>query len=85
MGKKQRRFIAMHKTEVGFDSPAAVKDWLGAVHADDYSQWRIVEISVDAVTEKLCHGQVAQAREEGYIAGVEAERQRMRLHLGLGV
>ncbi len=85
MGDTTRRFIAMHETEAGFDSPAAVQDWLGAVHGEDYAKWRVVEILVDPVTERLANGQVARAREEGYIAGIEMERKLMRLRLGLAV
>lgn len=85
MSAPTRRFIAMHESETGFDSPAAVRDWLSSQRAENYTEFRVVEIMIDPVTEKLCFGQVAQAREEGYIAGIEMERKLMRLRLGLAV
>lgn len=75
----------MHESESGFDSPAAVLDWIAATKEPDDGKWRVVEILVDPVTEKYGGGEVARAREQGYIAGIEMERKLMRLRLGLAV
>lgn len=73
----------MHETEPGFDSPGAVRDWLDKVHGYDYDKWRVVEIHIEPATDRIAQGQVATAREEGYIAGAEMTRRLLRLQLGL--
>lgn len=85
MSAPTRRFIALHASQTGLDSPAAVLDWLGRQYPEGHAEFRVVEILIDPVTEKLCFGEVAQAREAGYVAGMEMERKLMRLRLGLAV
>ena len=84
-----KAFICMHESEAGFDSSAAAMDWLDAVHAEDRSEWRVVEIKMEPVTQRLCdekrRRRHASELEAAYLRGVEMERRRMRLRLGLGV
>lgn len=80
-----KAFICMHESEAGFDSSAAAMAWLDAVHAEDRSKWRVVEITMEPVTQRLRDEQHASELEAAYIRGVEVERRHMRLRLGLGV
>ena len=85
MADTPRMFIALHESAVGFDSPADVRNWINANRKGDYKRWLVAEVIVDPVTETIDSAQIAKAREEGYIYGVEMERKMMRLRLGLAV
>ena len=85
MADTPRRFIALHESAAGFESPAAVRDWINANCKSDHKRWLIAEVIVDPVAETIDPAQIAKAREEGYIAGVEMTRKLLRLQLGLAV
>ena len=79
-----RRFIAMHESETGFESPAAVLDWFAATKEPDHG-FRVVEIIVDPVTERFAGGEISLAREQGYAEGLAMARRLMRIQLGIAV
>lgn len=80
-----KAFICMHITEAGFDSAAEAMDWLDTVHADDRDKWRVVEVTMEPVTQRIRDEHHAAELEAAYIRGVEMERKLMRLRLGLAV
>lgn len=80
---QMRRFIAMHSSEPGFDSHAAVRDWIAENNPETCDEWRVVEIILDPVTKEIAFGDLARAKEASFLEGIEAERNRMRQLLGL--
>lgn len=82
-----RRFIAMHKSEPGFGSPAEVMDWIVATQSHDMNSWRVVEIHVDPVTEEIARdfaeSKTSKIYEDGYAHGVETTKSHIRAILGI--
>jgi hypothetical protein len=80
-----KAFICMHESEAGFDSSEEAMAWLDAIHAEDRNNWRVVEVTMEPVTQRMRDEQHASELEAAYIRGVEMERKLMRLRLGLAV
>lgn len=78
-----RRFIAMHKTEAGFSSTVEVENYISKMGIPD--DWRIVEIHVDPVTEKVAAEELVKAVKSAKLLGIQSERERIRNLLGLNL
>lgn len=78
-----RRFIVMHNSEPGWSSTDAAKDWI--YRQERPSDYRVVEIKVDPVTERICDIQKECELDAAFARGAEMERRLMRLRFGLGV
>jgi hypothetical protein len=78
-----RKFIAMHSSELGFDAPSEVIQWIGSQNSP--VDWRVVEIYIDEFTAFHTDNERHAELEAQYIRGMEMARKLLRLHLGLGV
>ena len=81
----KRAFICMHESEAGFPDSKAAMDWLDHVHSEDRDKWRVVEISVDPVTEALIDAERAELIDAAFLRGIEHARKLLRFRLGLAV
>ena len=77
MKTPSRKFITMHESEAGFDSPAEVQDYIDRNYPHDKKSWRVVEIYVDPVTEHFANLVAEQERKISFNAGAEAEKTRL--------
>ena len=76
-----RRFIAMHKTEAGFSSTVEVEHYISRMGIPE--DWRIIEIPIDPVTEKVAANELAEAVKSAKMMGIQQERERIRNMLWL--
>ena len=77
-----RRFIAMHEGEAGFESTEAVEKWIASTR-NEPEKWRVVEIIVDPVTEKVANLKHKIELDEAYRKGYETHKEEMIQRLGL--
>lgn len=78
-----RKFIAMHESEVGYDSVEEVRHHILSNYATYSEEWRVVEIIVDPVTESIANLEHKRELEDAYIRGKEAAREEIKARLGL--
>lgn len=69
------RFIAMHESEPGYPTVEDVNRWIAA--QDNPNEWRIVQISVDALTEGIIEKSLLELRDQFVQQGISQERQRI--------
>ena len=76
-----RRFIVMHETEAGFSSIVEAERYISRMGFPE--DWRIIEIPIDPVTEKVAANELAEAVKSAKMMGIQQERERIRNMLGL--
>jgi len=79
------RYIVMHESESGYQTPELAKQWIAdnrAEYADEKS-WRVVAVIMDPESAGIAAEHDADERARCYAKGKEAARAEIRAKLGL--
>ena len=70
------KFIAMHKTEPGYDSVESVQEFIDS--ADKPEDWRIVEIPEFGYSQVVTVKYLMDMRESAYVSGKNYEKNKIK-------